>query len=267
MPPKRATKVPASNNDIRDLFSKQKASHTDTIKREHLPTTDDPDEQENVPPKRKQSSLLVSEPSDTPATFTTTLGEEEIPPLKKVKKTSASDLSNVTAEDARRTINWLNNGGDDEKFYGKAKTTRAGCVIPQKKPQGYYIQVSVQRSSRNSRGVAGSTVKKDRSGNGPGAHQLVVLGWGTDEGAESIRNGTAQASHLCHNSLCVNTEHIVAEDRAINEARKKCAKQMQVAYVRKDDGSWAKHVKETDHVCTHTPKCLYVDIGNMVAAP
>ena len=34
--------------------------------------------------------------------------------------------------------------------------------------------------------------------------------------------GTGDASHLCHNSLCVNSSHINIEPRTINNQRKIC---------------------------------------------
>lgn len=31
-------------------------------------------------------------------------------------------------------------------------------------------------------------------------------------------------SHICHHSLCVNVEHLVAEDRSLNNSRKVCVR-------------------------------------------
>ncbi|KAJ8038142.1 hypothetical protein HOLleu_19131 [Holothuria leucospilota] len=31
-------------------------------------------------------------------------------------------------------------------------------------------------------------------------------------------------SHLCHHSLCINLEHLIAEDRALNNLRKACTR-------------------------------------------
>jgi len=52
------------------------------------------------------------------------------------------------------------------------------------------------------------------------AHRLVVLAHKPQADFERMLAGE-HASHLCHNTICINPEHIVVESKA-NEARKAC---------------------------------------------
>ena len=49
-------------------------------------------------------------------------------------------------------------------------------------------------------------------------------------------SNTINISHLCHNSLCVNPDHLTLETQAINNERKMC--------------------KGSNHCACHTPPCL-----------
>ena len=142
---------------------------------------------------------------------------------------SSSDLEGVSKDSALATVKRLVDGHKDKSGagYGPAIRDSRGCLVAQKKPnraENGYIQI--KPISSNTRGKAGSTAKASRTGNGPGAHRLVVLAHGTAEDVRRLREEEAHASHRCHNSKCVEHRHIRVETKEQNEARKECAKKL-----------------------------------------
>lgn len=55
-----------------------------------------------------------------------------------------------------------------------------------------------------------------------GAHRVAVLLHHDAEAVQKMLFADHHASHLCHQPICINHEHIVVEKKADNEARKSC---------------------------------------------
>lgn len=64
--------------------------------------------------------------------------------------------------------------------------------------------------------------------------------------------GGEQASHLCHETTCVNPDHIVVEPKAENEARKSCKGLVVVRTTILGRVFWLR-----PRPCLHQPPCLF----------
>jgi hypothetical protein len=60
------------------------------------------------------------------------------------------------------------------------------------------------------------------------------------------RLGVTDASHLCHNPLCVRPEHLIVEPRVMNHKRKNCLHKIQTPCC-----------GQTVLVCKHDPPCIH----------
>ena len=135
-----------------------------------------------------------------------------------------------------------------EKVYQDIKTTHKGCHIPSTSVSGSYHQVQPQVINTSPRskgfkpwdGAIGRVL----------VHQvtyLAVTGM-TPKPGEDV-------SHLCHNSKCCNTEHLVIEPHAINMSRQRCPGTITVEYSCPHKKCNKLHTVEKQ-VCQHSPPCL-----------
>lgn len=135
-----------------------------------------------------------------------------------------------------------------------ARTNSKGCVLAQKVPQrseGGYVQIPPEGLQHT---VGDKALPQ-------GAHRLAVIAYKPADQVQRLLYETGtHASHLCHEPLCMNPEHIVVEDKAHNEARKVCRGRLMVRT------SISGVVYElAPAACPHEPQCL-VDIEDRVAA-
>lgn len=85
------------------------------------------------------------------------------------------------------------------------------------------------------------------------ASRVVLWARMSQEEKEAFMDGKLQASHLCHESMCITDSHIIAETKEENEARKSCSKQLRRASV----VIGGKVVElESTFTCEHEPKCI-----------
>jgi hypothetical protein len=57
-------------------------------------------------------------------------------------------------------------------------------------------------------------------------------------------------SHLCHNKMCINKDHLVIESISKNSRRNGCLHRLAT-----ESGAW--------NLCPHQPRCLARDVGNL----
>ncbi|KAF4625086.1 hypothetical protein G7Y89_g13083 [Cudoniella acicularis] len=142
------------------------------------------------------------------------------------------ELKLVTKEVAQDTLKRLRDGYTDKSgsSYPAAVITPSGCILCQKKPnraENGYIQIAPISTGTRAGTKNGITAQKPLPQN---AHWLAVVAYKSEEEIEGMLAG-AQASHLCHNPLCINPDHITVEEKAKNEARKGCAGRVAVRTV------------------------------------
>jgi hypothetical protein len=119
---------------------------------------------------------------------------------------------------------------------GPAARDERGCVIPQKaanRKENGYVQFK----------AGDHTVQASR----------VVCFLNPDISAaekERMLRNDLQASHICHNSLCIAEAHIILETFDANEARKVCARKVNV--ITTIDGQRYIMLAEK---CNHVPRC------------
>ena len=53
-------------------------------------------------------------------------------------------------------------------------------------------------------------------------HRLTLLKEPTNLSLHDVLNARGDASHLCHNALCINAAHISLEPRYVNNNRQQC---------------------------------------------
>ena len=63
-------------------------------------------------------------------------------------------------------------------------------------------------------------------------------------------NSDQVVSHLCHNKMCINKDHLIIESISMNSRRNGCLHR-----VATESGVW--------NLCSHQPRCLARDVGNL----
>lgn len=165
------------------------------------------------PPTKKTSSKAAALPSLSPP-----------PPAQKALSKTAQQLLAVSPEVARITLQRLKDGYTQKSGagYPAMKMNAAGCWLAQKganRADNGYIQVSPVVLS-GGRGVAGAHKEVVLP---QGAHRMAVRAWKSEEEFLRIVLDGEEASHLCHQKICFNPDHIVVEPKWLNELRKLCA--------------------------------------------
>lgn len=142
------------------------------------------------------------------------------------------------------------------------------CVVPSLEPFGRYSSSELKRHYRDLMDLAvrtnptGCLILPVKGKTGGYAYQLNKKGYlqmgSTCEGLgrftpshlvwwvhkrQTIQPARTNISHLCHQRLCINIDHLVLEGATYNVSRNYCATTLEV------DG------REIS-VCTHRPKCL-----------
>lgn len=91
------------------------------------------------------------------------------------------------------------------------------CWIPENAPSrpGHYAKLNLRRTRVHQE-------SEELIGGQFYFHHLCLLAAGRVDEFLNIGHGTLQASHLCHNPLCCNADHIVVEPGEDNAARSSC---------------------------------------------
>ena len=80
------------------------------------------------------------------------------------------------------------------------------------------------------RGVRYGVMCVNVSLHGPGVwrrvavHRLALMKTPTNFSLNDVLNAQGDASHLCHNSLCINASHISLEPHCVNNKRRQCTR-------------------------------------------
>lgn len=144
-----------------------------------------------------------------------------------------NSLNEITAEQAKSAIKRLTDGYTG--FYGPATINSTNCLLANKatnkKGDKGWVKCKVSNGQRNEIYV----------------HRLaLVAAERTDDISKLMIDGN-QVSHLCHQSTCFESSHLIVETKNENLDRNKC-----------HGWQWIKCpcCKLYLNPCQHTPRCI-----------
>ena len=158
-------------------------------------------------------------------------------------------IAEVTLEEAKSTMSYLEHEDKLDRQVG------TGCVVPRTSKVRDYSQASIHVHNTQMKVKRGKSKKAfiPKEGNvRVMVHQIAYLARYNKRPAEG-----EDVSHLCHNSLCCNAEHLTIESHAINMDRKACIGTIHAALPCVCDPKCQElHMNEM-RFCNHQPACLH----------
>lgn len=165
--------------------------------------------------------------------------------------TTLQELRRVSRKMARDTVLQLENGYRAQSGSTVLPAVRndLGCVLAQKVPnraENGYVQIPPVGFTT---AMGSGTKAKPQN-----AHRLAVIAYKSDEEVRRLLyDDSMHASHLCHDPVCINPEHLVVEDKPHNEMRKICKGHVVVETT--FNGVLLR--MPPARPCTHQPLCLF----------
>lgn len=154
-------------------------------------------------------------------------------PVFNMEQEQEQPILSLSRERVRAALDRVKNGY--QSYYGPATTNSIGCLLAEKQPNKGKEEGWVKCK------VTGSRTEYY-------IHHLALVDAGRADDLKGLLNGK-QVSHLCHNRVCFNADHLVVEDAETNRDRNKCR-----------SWSWVTCPCGCNHkfnpCTTHDPKCI-----------
>jgi hypothetical protein len=127
-----------------------------------------------------------------------------------------------------------------KKLVGKATINLRGCIIPKRLPRkDGYVRWTISPAA-----VAEAFEGAETMPSGEQSFYVHQLAYYAENGTVPTRN-QEHLSHLCNDSRCMNTSHLIVETPKQNNSRKNCRVTVE-----------CEHCCKKTNVCEHTPKCI-----------
>ena len=152
---------------------------------------------------------------------------------------AATITATVSQQDASKAIQTLTKGGKPgprtNHVYKPAFKNAIGCIIPDQ-PNNKDKRPAMKIGGVSHRISYLVLVADGR------ANDLLLVDRASEETSDPC-----EISHLCHNSRCINKDHLIAEVRSTNRWRSVC-----MGHTKTKCGDCGK----VTNPCPHTPKCI-----------